>query len=130
MKQFFFICFLLGISPCLSAVDNLRLPDIRCMGMGMCGVTNSSLFNPALVSRENSKSVDINYFNYYGLKELGTVNVAFSYPNDFLSAGVDISSFGYDQYRYQFAVYTSADKTDGGKSSVLVHRCRYPVYSG
>lgn len=99
MKQFFFVCFLLGISPCLHAVNNLRLPDIRCMGMGMCGVTNSSLFNPALISRENSKSVDINYFNYYGLKELGTVNVAFSYPNDFLSAGVDISSFGYDQYR-------------------------------
>ena len=81
------------------AVDNLRIPDIRCMGMGTCGVTNSLLFNPAVVGLESSGSVDINYFNYYGLKELGMVNMAFSYPNNLLSAGVNISSFGYDQYR-------------------------------
>jgi len=33
MKQLF-LCLLLGISPCLYAVNNLRLPGVRCMGMG------------------------------------------------------------------------------------------------
>ena len=99
MKRLVLLCFLLEISSCLYAVDNLRIPDIRCMGMGTCGVTNSLLFNPAVVGLESSGSVDINYFNYYGLKELGMVNMAFSYPNNLLSAGVNISSFGYDQYR-------------------------------
>lgn len=99
MKRVFSICFLQIFFSCLYAADNPRLPDTRCMGMGLCGVVNTPLFNPALVSKESHKAIGINYFNYYGLKELGTVNVAFSYPNDFLSAGVNISSFGYDKYR-------------------------------
>lgn len=99
MKRLLLFCFLLDIFPCLQAVNNLRLPDTRCMGMGTCGVTGSSLFNPALVCMEDSKSVSINYFNSYGLKELGTVDFSFSYPNNLLSAGVNISSFGYDSYR-------------------------------
>lgn len=98
MKQVF-VCFLLGVFPCLHAVENLRLPDIRCMGMGECAATQSLLINPALVCLENVKSIDINYFNKYGLKELGTVSLALSYPNELLSAGVNISSFGYDSYR-------------------------------
>lgn len=98
MKQLF-LCLLLGISPCLYAVNNLRLPGVRCMGMGECGVVQSALFNPAVVALDNYKSFDINYFNYYGLKELGTVGLSVSYPNNLLSAGVNISSFGYDRYR-------------------------------
>ena len=42
MKQLF-LCLLLGISPCLYAVNNLRLPGVRCMGMGECGVVQSAL---------------------------------------------------------------------------------------
>lgn len=49
MKQLF-LCLLLGISPCLYAVNNLRLPGVRCMGMGECGVVQSVLFNPAVVA--------------------------------------------------------------------------------
>lgn len=90
---------LLEISPCLQAVNNFRLPGIRCLGMGECGVTQSFLFNPAVINRLDDKSIDINYFNRYGLKELGTVGMALAYPNKLLSLGVDISSFGYDQYR-------------------------------
>lgn len=90
---------LLGVSPCLYAVNNLRLPDMRSIGMGECGVTQSFLFNPALISHVRYKSIDINYFNRYGLKELGTINLSFSYPNNYLPIGVTISSFGYDQYR-------------------------------
>ena len=81
------------------AVNNLRLPDMRSVGMGECGITQSFLFNPALIGRESSKSLDINYFNRYGLKELGVMNLLFSYPATFLPIGVNISSFGYDRYR-------------------------------
>ena len=116
MKQLF-LCLLLGISPCLYAVNNLRLPGVRCMGMGECGVVQSALFNPAVVALDNYKSFDINYFNYYGLKELGTVGMSFSYPNNLLSAGVNISSFGYDRYRESmFRVFLGKSLTENGRS--------------
>lgn len=119
MKRIMF-SLLLGVSPCLHAVNNLRLPDVRCMGMGVCAATQSVLFNPALISRESSKSVDINYFNYYGLKELGTINLVFNYPNELLPVGVDISSFGYEHYResmFRFFFGKSlADKWSAGIS--------------
>ena len=83
----------------IHAVDNLRIPDIRCLGMGGNGVTQSVLFNPALVALHTDKVLYSEYFNRYGVKELGTMGVGFVYPNPLLSAGVDISSFGYDQYR-------------------------------
>lgn len=98
MKQLILYLFL-GISSGLHAVNNLRLPDVRSMGIGGGGVTESLFFNPSLVSRTESVSFDAGYFNYYGLKELGTVNLAFCYPNGVLPAGVHIASFGYDRYR-------------------------------
>lgn len=93
------LSLLLEVFPCLYAVNNLRLPDMRSIGMGGCATTQSFLFNPALIGQVSSKSIDINYFNRYGLKELGTVGLLFSYPNAVLPFGVNISSFGYDQYR-------------------------------
>ena len=80
-------------------VDNLRLPDVRSVGMGGNVATQSILFNPALIVDKEKKSIHLEYFNRYGVKELGTVGIGFVYPNPLLSAGVDISSFGYDQYR-------------------------------
>ena len=93
------LSLLSGVFPCLYAVNNLRLPDMRSVGMGECGITQSFLFNPALIGRKSYKSLDISYFNRYGLKELGVINLSFSYPATFLPIGVNISSFGYDQYR-------------------------------
>lgn len=93
-----FLMLILRISV-VSAVDNLRLADIRSLGMGGNGVTQSALCNPALITMEPGKRVHINYFNRYTMKELGTVHMGFHYPNQVLSAGVDIFSFGYDKYR-------------------------------
>lgn len=92
-----FMLFFVSIN--IHAVDNLRIPDIRSLGMGGNGVTQSVLFNPALVALHTDKVLHFEYFNRYGVKELGTMGVGFVYPNSLLSAGVDISSFGYDQYR-------------------------------
>lgn len=83
----------------VEAVNNLRLPNMRSMGMGGNGVTQSMLFNPSLVAVSTSKSIHLEYYNRYLMKELGTTAVAFQYPNELLSAGVNIFSFGYDQYR-------------------------------
>ena len=87
------------VSVNIHAVDNLRIPDIRSLGMGGNGVTQSVLFNPALVDLHTDKIVHFEYFNRYGVKELGTLGIGFVYPNPLLSVGVDISSFGYDQYK-------------------------------
>lgn len=83
----------------LPAVENLRLPDIRAVGMGMNGVTESVWYNPSLIALSTHKSVYIQYFNLYGLKELNTIGGGVQYPNAFLPLAVNISSFGYDEYR-------------------------------
>lgn len=83
----------------IHAVDNLRIANIRSIGMGGNGVTQSGLVNPALLTLNKRKTIHLDYFNRYSMKELGTVHVGFYYPNNLLSAGVDIFSFGCDGYR-------------------------------
>lgn len=87
-----FICY-------THAADNLRLADLRSMGMGGNEVTQSALFNPSLIAFHNKHSLHINYFNRYMLKELSTLNAGFHYVTDYLPVGVDLFSFGYDAYR-------------------------------
>jgi hypothetical protein len=69
------------------------------MGAGGNGATLSPLYNPALIALCPKKSVRINYFNRYALKELGACNGSLYLPNPTLSLGIDISAFGYDAYR-------------------------------
>ena len=66
-----FVLFWASIN--IHAVDNLRISDIRSLGMGGNGVTQSVLFNPALVALHTDKVLHLEYFNRYGVKELGTV---------------------------------------------------------
>lgn len=95
-----FCFFLFGnVSSSLQAVENPRLPDIRSVGMGRNGATESVLCNPSLIALSRQKSIRIQYFNLYDLKELNRLGGSFQYPNPFLSTGVDISSFGYEAYR-------------------------------
>lgn len=83
----------------VGASDYVRLSDIRSMGMGENGVTQSVCFNPALVALNNQKILHLDYLNRYGLKELGTLGLGFVCPNALLPIGIHISSFGYDAYR-------------------------------
>ena len=97
----FFVCLLVGMFSYVTSygADNLRVPDVRSIGMGGNVGTRSASFNPALLALEEEKSIRLNYFNKYLLKELGTLSGSFYYPNPFLSLGFDISAFGYEAYR-------------------------------
>ena len=53
-----FVLFWASIN--IHAVDNLRISDIRSLGMGGNGVTQSVLFNPALVALYTDK-VPVSY---------------------------------------------------------------------
>lgn len=99
MKNRFLLLFIGVFSSYVYAVDNLRLPDVRSVGLGGNEVTQSVLFNPSLLVERDKKSIHIEYINRYMLKELGTMTGYFLYPNPVLSAGVHISTFGFDQYR-------------------------------
>ncbi|MDR0713585.1 MAG: hypothetical protein LBF89_04910 [Bacteroidales bacterium] len=86
---------------CLSALatDNLRLPDVRSLGMGGNGGAHSALFNPSLLGLQTAKSLRADYYSRYSMKELATLSGGFCYPNRTLPVGLHVASFGYDEYR-------------------------------
>ncbi|MDR1779786.1 MAG: TonB-dependent receptor [Tannerella sp.] len=92
------ICFL-SVCSAVSATDNLRLPDIRTLGMGGNGGAHSAFFNPALLGVQTSKSFRADYYNRYRIKELATLSAGLCLPNQLLPIGLHIASFGYDEYR-------------------------------
>lgn len=98
MKQLILYIFLFS-SSFLSATDHLRPVEIRSLGTGGNGVTQSVLSNPALVSFVPYRTVHIEYFNRYAMKELGTVAAGYTCPNRLLPFALDVSSFGFDAYR-------------------------------
>jgi len=81
------------------ATDNLRIPDVRTLGMGSIGAAHSALFNPALLAIRTESELRIDYYNRYSLKELATVSGGLCFFNDKLPVGLHIASFGYDAYR-------------------------------
>ncbi|MDF9830476.1 hypothetical protein [Parabacteroides sp. PF5-6] len=81
------------------STDNLRFADMKTLALGNNGATESVLFNPSLIALSERKTLKINYFNKYQLKELGSVSAAFLYPNRLLPVALHINSFGYDAYR-------------------------------
>ena len=60
-------------------VDNLRLPDVRSVGMGGNVATQSILFNPALIVDKDKKSIHLEYFTRYMLKELVVFIIRINY---------------------------------------------------
>jgi hypothetical protein len=81
------------------AQTNLRSADIRSIGTGGNGVTNSVLSNPGCLSLSTTQFIDINYFNKYELKELSSVSLVYGHPDLALPFAVHISTFGYNKYR-------------------------------
>ena len=81
------------------AIDNLRIPDLRTLSIGGGGVTETPLYNPALLATLTKHKLYANYYNRYSVSELATVSGGFYYVNEFVPAGFEITSFGYDEYR-------------------------------
>ena len=90
---------LLFISLSIRAVDNLRMLSAWALASGGNVATQSIRFNPALLELSNGKQIDLQYANRYTIEDLSSVSTSFYAPNPTLSWGVDISSFGYDEYR-------------------------------
>lgn len=99
MKKGYVILLLFLLPMFVMAHDNLRLPEIRSLALGNNGVTQSCLYNPSLITFPEKPVLSMNYFNRYGLKELGSMNVGFQYPHLFLPVAFHLYSFGYDAYR-------------------------------
>jgi len=89
------VCF----SLMAGAVDNLRIPNLRTLSLGGGGVTETPLYNPALLADLTQHQLFANYYNRYSVSELGTVSGGFYFKNSIVPAGFEISSFGYDAYR-------------------------------
>ena len=81
------------------AIDNLRIPDLRTLSLGGGGVTETPLYNPALLATLTQHKLYANYYNRYSVSELATVSGGVYYRNEFVPAGFEITSFGYDEYR-------------------------------
>jgi len=87
------------VSLSAAAIDNLRIPDLRTLSIGGGGVTETPLYNPALLATLTRHKLYANYYNRYSVSELATVSAGFYIANNWLPAGLEITSFGYDQYR-------------------------------
>ena len=100
MNKRFILFFFCCIICCLSqATDNLRIADIRTLGMGGIGTAHSALFNPALLAVRTKSELRLDYYNRYALKELATASGGLCFRNNILPLGLHIASFGYDAYR-------------------------------
>jgi len=100
MKRLFVIfCFTVVFCCYLKATDNLRLPDIRTLGMGGTGSVHSVLFNPSLLAIRTSNELRLDYYNRYSIKELSSISAGVSFRNNMLPVGLHVASFGYDAYR-------------------------------
>jgi len=87
------------MAPNVVATDNLRIPDLRTLSMGGGGVTETPLFNPSLLGLQTVSKLFANYYNRYSVSELATVSGGCYFFNNQLPFGLDITSFGYDEYR-------------------------------
>jgi hypothetical protein len=59
-----------------NATDNLRIPDLRTLSLGGGGVTETVLYNPALLAVRTQSKLYTNYYNRYSVSELATVSGA------------------------------------------------------
>ena len=122
-RLFMFITWFLTTS--VQASDHLFYPDLRMMGMGGFQVTQSQYVNPALLPVLEERTIHLGCYDSYGLRELMTMGAACSYPNPWLSAGLDVASFGYDAYRESQARLSLAKALGKGWSLGVAFRYRF-----
>ena len=112
MKYITFVLLIL-FSFELSKANDLRTPDVRNLGMGENDLVNSLLFNPALMVLNKDRQIYFEFVNRYQLKELNTFNGAFIYPFELLTTAVEITSFGYKEYKENMFRFSLGKQLDG-----------------
>ncbi|MDR0833424.1 MAG: hypothetical protein LBN93_04455 [Candidatus Symbiothrix sp.] len=60
---------------------------------------SNELLNPAQLSIANQREVGLSVYNRFQLSELNTGSLYAKYPNQWLDAGVKVSTFGYEEYQ-------------------------------
>jgi hypothetical protein len=99
LKTFYAVFFSWVFCVFVHGIDNLRIPDLRTLSLGGGGVTETPLYNPALLATLTQSKLYANYYNRYSVGELATLSGGLYFVNPILPAGLEITSFGYDQYR-------------------------------
>jgi long-subunit fatty acid transport protein len=97
-KNFFFFS-LLFYSQASGAAGELFLMDVRSFSLGNVHALSDELLNPAGISFSEQKQAGISISNRFQMKELNTANLYLKYPNKRLDAGIQFSTFGYEDYR-------------------------------
>lgn len=115
MKTRSALLLLLSLTVFISAkgIENLRVADTRVSGLGGSTAVYSPLFNPAVTAFLAHRQVRGDYFDPYGMKELGTVSAGLSMPNRLLPFGVHIASFGYEKYRESMFRLSASKRLSG-----------------
>ncbi|MDR1762566.1 MAG: hypothetical protein LBR64_01235 [Dysgonamonadaceae bacterium] len=98
MKFIWLIALLTAFST-ISAFDEISETDIRALSLGRVNALSNSLLNPASLSFNQRKSVELSVFNRFEMEELSTETLSASLPNRFIDAGFQLSAFGYEDYQ-------------------------------
>ncbi|MDR1719342.1 MAG: hypothetical protein LBR67_04380 [Dysgonamonadaceae bacterium] len=73
--------------------------DARSVALGNIRALNGGFGNPAFISFLDAKLASISVHNRFQMEELNTCRMSLLYPNRILDAGMQMSSFGYEDYR-------------------------------
>lgn len=107
------LLLLLSVFVHTKGADNLRRADTRALGLGASWAVYSLMYNPSLTAFYAHRQVRADYFDPYGMKELGTLSAGLSMPNRILPFGVQIASFGYEKYRESMFRISVAKRLSG-----------------
>ena len=83
----------------LFAWDELTGTDVRSLALGQVVALSHTLSNPSGISFLDHKEVSLSFYHRFELKELNTQSVCLILPNKRLDAGIDLTTYGYSDYR-------------------------------
>lgn len=114
----------------VKAVDNPRITDMRSLGMGIRGVTESAYSNPAALSFTSRKEISATYYNRFMLREMGTTCISLICPLGNFHASIRFSTFGDATYRDSETHFSLSRKIGKRWSAGINIVCRFLQIKG
>lgn len=124
------VSFFLLFNFSVKAVDNPRIADMRSLGMGIRGVTESAYSNPAALSFTSRKEISVTYYNRFMLREMGTTCISLIYPLGNFHASIRFSTFGDAAYRDNETRFSLSRKIGKRWSAGINIVCRFLQIKG